>query len=47
MNMMKFTESPGGQELNGRQMYDDAMKDLDDIQQMMSSTYELPLDMIG
>ena len=48
--MMKFTgvKLPGGVELNGRQMYDDAMKDLDDIQQMMSSTYELPpLDMIG
>ena len=33
MNMMKFTgvKLPGGVELNGRQMYDDAMKDLDDI----------------
>jgi len=50
MNMMKFTgvKLPGGVELNGRQMYDDAMRDLEEIKEMMSSTYELPpLDMIG
>ena len=35
-------------ELNGRQMYDDAQKDLEVIAEKMSNTYELPpLDMIG
>ena len=39
---------PGGIEMNGRQIYDDAEKDLEIIREMMSSTYELPpLDMIG
>ena len=50
MNMMKFTgvKLPGGVELNGRQMYDDAQKDLEVIAEKMSNTYELPpLDMIG
>ena len=49
-NLMKFTgvKLPGGVELNGRQMYDDAEKDLEVIREMMSNTYELPpLDMIG
>ena len=50
MNMMKFTgvKLPGGVELNGRQMYDDAEKDLEKIMEKMSNTYELPpFDMIG
>ena len=39
---------PGGIELNGRQIYDDAEKDLEIIREQMSNTYELPpLDMIG
>ena len=49
-NMMKFqgVKLPGGVELNGRQMYDDAQRDLDIIRERMSNTYELPpLDMIG
>ena len=49
-NMMKFqgVKLPGGVELNGRQMYDDAQKDIEDIMEKMSNTYELPpLDMIG
>ena len=49
-NMMKFTgvKLPGGIELNGRQMYDDAQKEIDILMEKMSSTYELPpLDMIG
>ena len=49
-NMMKFqgVKLPGGIELNGRQMYDDAQRDLDSIMEKMSNTYELPpLDMIG
>jgi hypothetical protein len=49
-NMMKFTgvKLPGGVELNGRQMYDDAQREIDLLMEKMSSTYELPpLDMIG
>ena len=49
-NLMKFqgVKLPGGVELNGRQIYDDADKDLEVIREMMSNTYELPpLDMIG
>ena len=49
-NLMKFVgvKLPGGIELNGRQMYDDAVIELDKIQEMMSNTYEIPpLDMIG
>jgi hypothetical protein len=47
---MKFTgvKLPGGVELNGRQMYDDAQREIDLIMERMSNTYELPpLDMIG
>ena len=49
-NLMKFqgVKLPGGVELNGRQMYDDAEKELERIREMMSNSYELPpLDMIG
>jgi hypothetical protein len=49
-NLMKFqgVKLPGGIELNGRQIYDDAQKELDVIRETMSNTYELPpLDMIG
>ena len=49
-NLLKFqgVKLPGGVELNGRQIYDDAQKELDVIRERMSSTYELPpLDMIG
>ena len=49
-NLIKFqgVKLPGGIELNGRQIYDDAEKELDKIQEQMSNTYELPpLDMIG
>jgi hypothetical protein len=49
-NLLKFTgvKLPGGTELNGRQIYDDAEKDLTRIREIMSNTYELPpLDMIG
>ena len=49
-NMMKFTgvKLPGGVELNGRQMFDDAQREIDVLMEKMSSTYELPpLDMIG
>ena len=49
-NLIKFqgVKLPGGIELNGRQMYDDAQLELDKIQERMTWDYEeLPLDMIG
>ncbi len=49
-NMSKFqgVKLPGGIELNGREMYEDAEKELERIRENMSNTYELPpLDMIG
>ena len=49
-NLLKFqgVKLPGGVELNGRQIYDDAQKDLEIIREQMSNMYELPpLDMIG
>lgn len=49
-NLIKFSgvKLPGGVELNGRQMYDDAQREIDLIMEKMSNTYELPpLDFIG
>jgi|TARA_Y100000004_G_scaffold84535_1_gene94885 hypothetical protein len=49
-NLIKFqgVKLPGGIELNGRQIYDDAQRDLEVIREQMSNTYELPpYDMIG
>ena len=49
-NLIKFqgVKLPGGIELNGRQIYDDAERELTSILDKMSTTYELPpLDMIG
>ena len=49
-NLIKFrgVKLPGGIELDGRAIYEDGMKDLEIIREMMSNTYELPpLDMIG
>ena len=49
-NLIKFNgvKLPGGIELNGRQMYDDGQRELDEIIQKMSTDYELPpLDLIG
>ena len=49
-NLIKFqgVKLPGGVELNGRQIYDDAQREIDIIMEKMSNTYELPpLDMIG
>ncbi len=48
--LIKFqgVKLPVGIELNGRQIYDDAQKDLEMIKEQMSNTYELPpLDFIG
>jgi hypothetical protein len=49
-NLIKFkgTKLPGGIELNGREIYDDALRDLDLIRQEMKLSYEMPpLDFIG
>jgi len=49
-NLIKFqgVKLPGGTELNGRQLYEDGERELEDIKQRMFSEYEMPpLDMIG
>ena len=49
-NLIKFrgVKLPGGIELNGREFYDDAQRELDDLKQRMASEYELPpYDFIG
>tara|TARA_B100000579_G_scaffold94483_1_gene74709 strand:- start:731 stop:1582 length:852 start_codon:yes stop_codon:yes gene_type:complete len=49
-NLIKFqgVKLPGGIELNGRQIYDDAQGELSEIRDEMLSTYETPpLDMIA
>ncbi len=49
-NLIKFrgVKLPGGIEMNGREIYDDAEKELEAIRQKMSSEYELPpYDFIG
>jgi hypothetical protein len=49
-NLIKFqgVKLPGGIELNGRQLYDDAQREIESIIEKMSSTYELPpYDLIG
>ena len=49
-NLIKFrgVKLPGGIEMNGREIYDDAEKELDSIRQRMVSDYELPpYDFIG
>ncbi len=50
MNLIKFqgVKLPGGIEFNGRQIFDDAVKELDEIKERMTFNYELPpMDMIG
>ncbi len=50
MNLIKFqgVKLPGGIEMNGRQIYDDAQLELDKIKDEMFNEYELPaMDMIG
>ena len=49
-NLIKFrgVKLPGGIELNGRELYEDAERELADIKQRMSLDYELPpYDFIG
>ena len=50
MNLIKFqgVQLPGGIQLNGRQIYDDGVRELDEIRSKMATDYEMPpLDMIG
>ena len=49
-NLIKFkgTKLPGGIELNGREIYDDAEREIEDIKQRMTLEYELPpYDFVG
>ncbi len=49
-NLIKFqgVKLPGGIELNGRQIYDDAERDIEAIEAKMSLDYEIPpFDLIG
>jgi hypothetical protein len=49
-NLIKFrgVKLPGGIELNGRELYDDAEREIEGIKQRMSMDYELPpYDFIG
>ena len=49
-NLIKFkgVKLPGGLELNGREIYEDAQRDLEEIKSKMSLEYEVPpLDLIG
>ena len=49
-NLIKFqgVQLAGGVQLNGRQIYDDGVKEIDELRAKMSSDYEMPpLDMIG
>jgi len=49
-NLIKFrgVKLPGGIELNGREIYEDAEKEISDLMQRMSMDYELPpYDFIG
>ena len=49
-NLIKFqgVKLPGGIELNGRQMYDDAQLEIDKISEEMLRSYEMPpLDLIA
>ena len=49
-NLIKFqgVQLPGGIQLNGRQIYDDGVAELEERRSKMASDYEMPpLDMIG
>jgi hypothetical protein len=49
-NLIKFrgVKLPGGIELNGRELYEDAEREIEAIRQRMSMDYELPpYDFIG
>jgi hypothetical protein len=44
LNLIKFEgmQLPGGVTLNGRQIYDDAVQDIEKIEEQMQLTYEMP-----
>jgi len=46
LNLIKFEgmQLPGGVTLNGRQIYDDAVQDIEKIEETMQLTYEKPTD---
>jgi hypothetical protein len=46
LNLIKFEgmQLPGGVTLNGRQIYDDAIADIEKIEETMQLTYEKPID---
>lgn len=49
-NLIKFNgvSLPGGVQLNGRQLFDDAMAELEELDKELRDTYEMPpLDLIG
>ncbi len=49
-NLIKFkgVKLPGGIELNGREIYDDAEREIEDLKQRMTLEYELPpYDFVG
>ena len=49
-NLIKFkgTKLPGGIELNGREIYDDGVREIEELRSKMTSEYELPpYDFIG
>ena len=49
-NLIKFrgVKLPGGIELNGREIYEDAEREIEDLRSKMTSEYELPpYDFIG
>ncbi len=49
-NLIKFqgVQLPGGVQLNGREIYEDGQRELDEIRSKMSADYEMPpLDVVG
>jgi hypothetical protein len=44
--LIKFEgmQLPGGVQLNGRQLYDDATQELERLREQMRLTHELPVD---
>ena len=50
MNLIKFNGVllPGGIQLNGRQIYEDALREIEEIEYSLKTEYEIPpLDLIG
>lgn len=48
--MIKFqgVQLPGGVQLNGRQIYDDGVQEMEKLEQKLRTDYELPpMDLIG